>query len=322
MSNDVLYGADCEARIGIMADKDTLPTAWYNFEFNSLNLNPTRTLVQRPRLGAARANVLDPLKPRLGLERHAADLVVDADTLIFPRLMRMLLGAPATTGAGPYTHVWSSGAKTEVYCAIAVRAGTDKVWLLKAVSLGTISSSWGGVNAQDFDIQMQLMAISRTREDDWPSGTVTAVTTPAPILRGALLIDGTAADQVVSAGFTWDRDLQADAYANTSGTADRNVSYLRPGPAPQHSGQTTIRAHGTAYDVLADALTEFSAESRLLGVTSGHMIKFAHPQSSLTQPPIQVGEGVIERSLSWSGHQSSTVPASKITVINAVSGYA
>ncbi len=322
MSNDVFYGADCELRIGIMADKDTMPTAWFNVEFNSLTLSADRTKVQRPRLGAARDNVLDPLRPRMGLERWSADLVVDGDTLILPRLLRILLGAPATTGASaPYTHLWESGAKTEIYCAIAVRAGTDKVHVLSAVSLGAVSTQFGGENVQDFDIQLALMAISRTREDDWPSGSTTGVTTPAPILRGAFLVDGTAADQIVSAGFTFDRNLQSDAYLPT-GTATRLVSYLRPGPAPVHSGQATVRAFGTAYDVLADAQTEFAAEVRLVGVTSGHMVKLAHPKAELTQPQVSIGEGVIERSLSWAGHQDASNPATKISVLNAVSSYA
>lgn len=327
MANDVFYGADCELRLGLMADKDTMPTAWWNLEFNRLAITPNRTMVKRPRIGAARDNKLDPLKARLGLERFTADLVVDGDTLMLGRWLRAFLGAPTTGAAvgGIYPHVWESGAKTEIYCAIAVRAGTDKVHVLKAVSLSSMSTQWGGENVQDFDIQTALMAINRTREDDWPSGTVTTVTTPAPILRGGLLINGTAADQVPSAGFTWDRNLQADAYANT-GTASRLVNYLRPGSDPSHSGQATVRSFGTVYDVLGDGAsndtTDFSAEQRLIGVTTGHMLKLAHPTAQMAQLPLEVGEGVIERQLSWTGHQVSDGPALTISLLNNVSSYA
>lgn len=327
MANDVFYGADSELRLGLMADKDTMPTAWWNLEFNRLSISPNRTLAKRPRNGAARHNKLDQLKPRLGLERFSADLVVDGDTLMLGRWLRALLGAPSTSGPSGsiYTHVWNSGAKTEIYCAIAVRAGSDKVHVLKAVSLSSLSTQWGGENVQDFDIQMALMAIDRTRDDDWPSGTVTTVTTPAPILRGGLLIDGAAADQVPSAGFTWDRNLQADAYANT-GTASRKVSYLRPGSEPTHSGQATVRSFGTAYDVLGDGAsndtTDFSAEQRLIGVTTGHMLKLAHLQAQMVQLPLEIGEGVIERSLSWAGHQTDSNPALRISLLNNVSSYA
>lgn len=327
MSNDVFYGADCELRLGLMADKDTMPTAWWALEFNRLAITPNRATAERPRLGAARHNKLDPLKPRLGLERFSADLVVDADTLMAGRWLRAFLGAPTTSGpaTGIYTHVWNSGARTELYCAIAVRAGSDKVHVLKAVSLASLSCSWGGENVQDFDLQMALMALDRSREDDWPSGAVTSVTTPAPILRGSLLVDGVAADQVVSAGFTWDRNLQADAYAAT-GSGHRLASYLRPGEQPTHSGQATVRTFGTTFDTLADGAsndtTDASFETRLLGVTSGHMIKLAQPQARLTQPPLEIGSGVIERSLAWTGHQTDSNPATRISLLNNVSSYA
>lgn len=326
MPNDVFYGADSELRVGIQADKDTLPTAWRILEFNRLAVNVERQRVERPRLGAARANKLDPLKPRLGIERFKLDLTIDGCLVSLPGWLRCLLGAPTTTGASaPYTHVWDSGAKTEIYAAIAVRVGTDKIHVFKGVSLASIGCQAAGENVQDFDIQMAMQAISRTREDSWPTGTTTAVPTPAPILKSALLIDGVAADQMVNAAFSWDRNLMDDVYL-TTGSGHRNVSYLRPGEQPTHSGSATIRAFGTTFDALGDGAsndtTDFSAELRLYGLNSAQMIKLAHPQAQLAQPPLEIGQGVIERSLSWNGHQTSSAPASRISVLNAVASYA
>lgn len=325
MANDVFYGADTEFRIGLMADKDTMPTAWRILEFNRLAVTVIRDLKRRPRIGASRANKLDPLKARLGIERFKLDLVVDGDLVMVPGYLRSFLGAPATTGAGPYTHVWDSGAKTEIYCSIAVRVGTDKIHVFKGVSLASISCAWTGDMAQDLDLQFALQAIERERADAWPTGTTTAVPTPVPVLRGAMLFDGTAADQVVRAGFTWDRNLQDDAYAITTAAGHRKVSYLRPGENPTHSGEAVVRNFGTTYDALGDGAsndtTDFSAEHRFYGLTAAHMLKLANPQAQMTQPPLEIGEGVIERSLGWAGHQSATVPASRITVINTVAAY-
>lgn len=323
MSNDVFYGADCELRIGVMADKDTLPEDWFNVEFNRATVGVQTTKVRRPRLGAARENVLDPLRPREGIRRVTMDVVIDGDSLMVPRWLQLMLGAPSTTGpsSGLYTHVWNSGSKDEIYFAAAFRIGTQPVVLVRAASLSALSTDWGGDNSQDFDIQLTCMAIDRTLETDWPAGDVTTVTTPAPILRASALLSGSAVDQLPSGGFTWDRNLQADFYAVT-GSASKVASYLRPGPEPSHSGRATLRAYGSAYDTITDAGTEFAAELRYLGVTTGHQIKFAHPQANMNDIPHDIGTGVIERALAWSGHQDGDTPAAILTVINNVASYA
>lgn len=324
MSNDVFYGADSELRIGIRADKTTAPTAWFNVEFNRLTLNGTNgDRVRRPRLGAARQNKLDPLKPRLGVKRATPwDITVDGDILMMGRWLRLGLGAPTTTGAGPYTHTWYSGPKTEIYFDIAVRIGDGLVHWLKACSLGALSTEWGGENSQDFDIQMTGMAIdSSDAESDWPSGTVTTVTTPAPILKASILINGTAADQAPAGGFTFDRNLIADYYA-ADGAPSNLASYLRPGAEPAHSGRVTIRALAATLRGYASAATEFSAETRYNGVTSGHRLAFLHPQANMNDVPNDIGTAVIERSFSWTGHQDSDTAALSIVLINSVSSYA
>ncbi|MBX3480085.1 MAG: hypothetical protein KF842_06770 [Caulobacter sp.] len=323
MANDVYYGADAECRIGIRADKDTAPTAWFNVEFNRVTISPQTDKPRRPRLGAARQNSRDPLRPREGLQRFSMDVTIDADTLMLPRWLRLALGAPTTSGpdTGLYTHVWSSGAKTEIYFDAAFRLGSEKVTWVKACSLGALSTDWSGDQAQDFDIQLTFMALDRSRDADWPSGTVTAVTTPSPILRPSALFDDVAADQLPSGGFTWDRNLQADFYA-TTGSASKLASYLRPGEAPSHSARATLRGHGSDYEDLADAGDEFSAELRYLGVTTGHEIRFAHPQANMNPIPADIGTGVFERALSWTAHQSDDTPACQVTVINNVAAYA
>lgn len=321
MTNTVYYGADSELRIGIRADKDTAPTAWHNVEFNQLTINPIVERKRRPRLGAARQNKLDQLKPRKGLKNVSWDVTLDADTLMLGRWLRAGLGAPATTGSSaPYTHLWVSGAKTEIYFDIAVRRGSEKVMHVIAASIGPISTDFTGETSQDFDIQLSGMSLDSARLSDWPSGTVTGATTPAPILRAAVLFDGTAADQVVGGGFTFDRNLQGDFYAAT-GAGNNLASYLRPGPQPVHSARATIRAHGSAFEDLAEAGTEFSAEIRYIGVTSGHRLSLVHPQADMADIPDSTGEREFERALNWTAHQDSDTPALQISLLNSVATY-
>lgn len=325
MSNDVFYGADSELRAGIRADKATAPTAWFNLEFNRLTLNGTNgERTRRPRLGAARQNTLDPLKPRRGLKRATPwDITVDGDTLMMGRWLHLALGDAVTTGSSaPYTHRWQSGSKAEIYFDLAVRVGDGDVHWLKCCSLGSLSTEWTGENSQDFDIQMSGMAIdSSDDESDWPSGSVTGVTTPAPILRASLLINGTAADQVPAGGFTFDRNLQADYFAATD-TPSNLANYLRPGADPSHSGRATIRALAETLRGYAKAGTEFAVETRYTSVTTGHRLSFIQNQADMNDVPNDIGTGVIERSFGWTGHQDSDTAALTIELVNSVASYA
>ena len=87
------YGADTQVRIGLMADAVTDPTVWWNVEFLSLGVTPTRDRKARPKIGAARRNQLDPIKPRPGFLKLALNAVLDGDTRQLPIWLRCMLGA-------------------------------------------------------------------------------------------------------------------------------------------------------------------------------------------------------------------------------------
>ena len=327
MANDVFYGEECELRIGVRADRDTAPTAWFGLEFTKITLNYSREQVAKPRLGAPRANPVEPLKPRKGLLKVAVDWQIDADLLSFPRLLRSMLGAPTTTGpsGGLYTHVWAPANKTEFYFDIAILAGDGVMHWVQSCALSTLAVDAGAENVNGQELSLALMAINRIRDGsgDWPAGSVTAVTAPAPILRTRLLLDSTAVGQVLSAGFTLDRNLQADTYAPlTAPSGEQTVSNLRPGDKQVSAGRANIRAAASEWDDLADAATDFAPELQLHGATSGQVIKLSIAQAELPVQPTTVGAGVTERSFSWTGHQTDSAASSSITVVNAVASYA
>lgn len=321
MPTDVFYGADAELRIGLMADKDTDPTAWQKLEFMSLNAAPTTERRQRAKLGSARNNALDPTKPRRGYSRVGIDLVIDGDTLQVPLWLRHILGAPTTTGPSSsiYTHVWNSGAKTPQYCAIQVRPTSgSKVYVYRAVTFGALTFNYTGEQTQDFDVQFSLKGISRTRVADWLSGTTTAVPAESPVNRCLFRMDGAAASDTLSGSFAWDRQLTEDLFASTTAVA----SGLRPGGGVLN-GSANFRALGEAIEDIEEADTVFAPDHQMLGVTAGHEIIFAHLQALLEPGGLNIaGAGLQDRSWSWTGHQTSANPGARLTVKNGVTGYA
>lgn len=320
MPTDIFYGADAELRIGVMADKDTLPTAWHVAEFMSLTAAPATERRERPKLGVARHNPLDPLKPREGIKRVGLDVVLDADSLGTPRWLRALLGAPATGAAvsGIYPHVWSSGGVTPAYCAIQVRVGTGKVYLYRGVTLGALAFSFTGEQTQDFDLQLSLRGLERSREDDWLSGTVTEAPAEAPVYRTVFRVDGVSVSDTLAAAYTWDRQLAEDLFASTTAA----VSGLRPNGGV-HTGNVRFRAMGETFEDMEEDGTVFAADVQLIGVEVGHEIVLAHPQAMLQPGALEIaGPALIERTWNYVGHQDDDTPAAQITVKNNVTSYA
>lgn len=320
MPNDLFYGGDCELRIGVMADPATDPTTWHKIEFVSLNLNPQRERRARPLLGQPRNNAIDPVKPIPGLSRVGADLVVDADSRQLPRLLRTLLGAPATTGPSGsiYTHVWASGATTPVYAALQLKTGATEIRVVRGLVLSAISVSGGGENVQDYDVQLSLRGLSRARLADFLTGTVNAVPTPAPINRSVFRADGVAASNTLEASWSWDRQLAEDIFMSI--TAE--VSGLRPNGG-QMTGSARFRAVAGAFDTLEEADTVFAPDLQMVGSVANHLITFAHPHALLEPGAVPIsGPGLIERAFSWSAFQDATTPGAQITIANDVASYA
>lgn len=321
MPNDVFYGADAELRVGLMADKDTDPTAWSVLEFMQFTAAPATERKERPKLGAARNNPLDPIKPRKGLSRVGLDVVLDADTVQLPRWLRETLGPP-TTGSvvgGIYPHVWTSGVVAPQYCAIQVRPnGSSKVYVYRGVTFGALAFSFTGEQTQDFDVQLSLKGLSRARIADWLSGTVTAAPAEAPVYRTVFRADGVAASNTLQASWTWDRQLAEDLFASTTAT----VSGLRPGGGTL-SGTAKFRALAEAFEDMEEADQVFAPDVQMLGTATGHEVVLAHPHAELQPAQLAIqGAGLIERDWSWTGHQDASTPGARITVKNGVASYA
>lgn len=322
MPNDVFHGGDCEIRIGRRANAASAPTAWQAIDFMTLTVNPTQERRDRPKLGdpAKRLNPLDPLHPRKGFFRLTAELVIDADSRALPIWLRYALGAPASAPEGEdhFAHVFASGQKTEQYFDIALKVGAADVRLFQGLTLSQISLQAGGENTQDFNINISLVGLSRDRVAAFPAGAVAPAPAEAPMLRALFKVDDVAATNMLTAGFSWDRQIQEGIYLSATPT----ISSLAPNGAA-HSGTASFRAIGAVFDAMEEDDDPFAAAIDLLGVAAGHHILIDHPQALLAPSPMPIaGPGMVERSLNWAPYQTASSPALRITVVNDIADYA
>lgn len=322
MTADIFYGTDCEARIGAMADKDTDPEDWFYLEFITLTLNSTRERRDRPKIGRTRHNPLDPTKPIPGFYRFGAELVIDADANMLPRILRCCLGAPTTTGPATliYTHKWASGVETPQYMALQIKtADSPDIRIFRGIVLSAISTDVTSEQTQENNINLSLRGLSRERDNDWvgddPAGALAA---EAPMSGATFRVNDVAAEAVLRCSWSWDRNLAEDAFL----TAFPGLDGLRPGGGSKHTGSAQFRAVGAAYDTLEEDDTVFSAILRYDGLIADNDIIFEHQQAMLDAPPLSIGPGLIERTISWNGHQISNKSASLVTVKNTTASYA
>lgn len=321
MPNDVWYGADCEARIGRRADRDTPPAAWQSIEFMQMTVTPSQEWRQRPTLGVPgrRQNVLDPIKPRKGFFRLSAELVLDLDSRQLPLWLIMAMGDPAAAveNGDLYDHVWSSGDKAERYFDLQIKVGATDVRIYEGLTLASLSTQGAGENTQDFDLNLSLRGLSRRKVNAFEGGAPTACPDEAPMLRVLYKVDDVAADNTLSASFTWDRGLQEGVFLSSTPTVQSN----RPNGGT-HSMSVSFRAVAEAFDDIEVEETEFAASLDYLGVVADHRIRLEQPNSMLSPGALPItGGGMIERTFTSSGHQTPTVPATRITVTNDVADY-
>ncbi|HXF88310.1 MAG TPA: phage tail tube protein [Xanthobacteraceae bacterium] len=182
----------------------TPPASGYKkLPFVSFGLGEEQRLIESDLLGLGR----EPLPPSKDVANNEGDLVVPVDLRNFGYWLKLLLGAPTTTGTGPYTHTFVSGALS--LPSMAIEIGLPDV------------PSYGmnfGVRANSMQIQLQrtghlnatLGLIARGETRSASSGTGSP--TEAAIERfaqsiGAIKRNGIALGNIVSAEFTYSNNL-------------------------------------------------------------------------------------------------------------------
>lgn len=320
MPNDVFYGSEAIARIGIMADASSDPTEWHFLEYKTVTMTPDKGKVTRPLTGRALQNKLDPQKPRDGFFSLKGEVVIDADSRGLPRLLRCAFGAPTTTGPATliYTHTFKSGSTDEVYFALQLQYG-EKIRIYRGLTGTALSITGKGDQANNFDIQISLQGLTRDTIDAWLGDDPDAIFAPSPAQRLIMKVGGAAASNILDASLSYTRKVSEDNFLSqvvaTSG--------LTPDANNEHTGQCTVRAVGQAFDDLEDADTANDIVLQFTGLVTGHDIQIEHPLAVLNAPPDTVnGPGQIERAFSWQAYQDVTHAALVITIKNDITGYA
>lgn len=253
--------------------------------FVSHTLGEERPLIEDDQLGFGREG-LDPI---LDVATNDGDIVVPVDQAAIGFWLRAMFGAPATTGSGPYTHVFQSGASA--LPSMSLEIGSPDVPSF-STHYGAVANQMRIALARSgmLNATIGLMAQGESAEVSASTvGTVTALTgSRFAQAAGSIKRGGSALGAVVSAELAISNGLDKVEVIRPDGRID--------GVVPGVLGVTlSLRTRFNSLQLFNDA-TNGTPISLEVGWEAGaNSLKFALPRVFLPRPkkPIDGPRGIM-----------------------------
>lgn len=283
----------------------------------SLDLSPRQELTQDEILSAT--NNRDSADPYYGLVRIQGQAVVPLDTVHIGRWLRLLLGAPVTTGTAPnIIHTYQSGAVSIPYNSIE-KAYTDinRFEAVAGVRAGSFAIGLAPDGAPQATIG--LMGLAETAAGATVAGTsvVTAFSRFFNV-TGAINRAGSPLGLVTSAEFQFTNNMEMLATIRP----DYRMEDIEEGQAGA-SGAFTMRFPDHTLYTAASADAAPAALSLAWTISAGVSITFNFGRAFLTRDgaPIDNGRGISQRYRFVAGPHATT-GVMQAVLRNAVTSYA
>ncbi|WP_029066564.1 phage tail tube protein [Labrenzia sp. DG1229] len=289
--------------------------------FYSENLGESEPFEQNPLIGLARNNNRDATEPQPGLLTASGDIVVPLDANHFPYWLTMLFGAPVTSGAGPYTHVWTSGSEELPWRTIEVekRAGAAFYQNIGVVTNGfSLDATRGGGFRQ---VTLNCLARNQVKLSSTGGGSPAAMvpTSLLPASQGLLRVNSVLAGNFLGASINYQNGFSEDGSIN--GT--KFVAGFDLDDEAQLTGNGRVRyVDDTYFDIMS--VGDPVALELEFGEAADAKINFAMPAVRFDRAPFAPinGPGRLESEFGFRAEQTTGAPMLTVTVTNNVDSYA
>ncbi len=309
------YGANTQLLGKFETVYGTPPTGNYiKFPFVSSDLGSEQGLIASDLLGQGR----DPSQPIRDVIRVEGNVVVPVDLRNFGHWLKALLGAPTTTGTGPYTHTFASGAASLPSIALEVGMPDVPIFFTEAgvrVNSAQLSfSRSGAANAT-----LNCIAQGETDAGVTGGGTpTTASLTRFNQFQASIKKDGVQLGNVTGAQLTYTNNLERIETIRSDGKidgADPTIAAL--------TGNIEVRFADTT---LIDAATDNTPLELAFAYTidADKSLTFTAHEVYLPKPKLAIsGPGGVQATFDWQAAKA-TSPARMLTVVlkNDVASYA
>ena len=289
---------------------------WDQFPAFDLDIDAAPGLQEDALLSAnARRNAADPYQSVAQVEGRA---LVPLDSVHLGWWLKMLLGAPSTSGSGPYTHVYKSGGTAFVTRAIEKAFPTIARY---EVSTGVRANTMELSIAPDGSAQMAvgLLCLAGAHAGSSAAGTpVVTAFTRFHQTQGAISYNGSALAGVTAGTFRFANGLVA---APTVGSG-LGIGGIDTGQA-SGGGNITLRFQNHTQEAAARALTAVSL-TQTYTVSADLSLELHYARAFLKPTSAAVsGPGGITRNYDFiAADDTSTASLLRVTLENAVTSYA
>ena len=296
----------------------TVPAAadpWFTIPLVSHSLGEERPLIASDLLGQGR----EMADPTPDVATNDGDMVIPMDVRNIGRWLRLFFGDPATTGSGPYTHVFKSGAAQLPSLAIEVGSPEVPAFSVHRGVRGNqlrIPMARGGL----LNATASLIAIGETTPVAASVGAAsptTLATTRFPNAVGYIKKDGVLLGSVVNSEFTYSNNLEKVETIQPDG----RIEDSDPGMA-QMSGSVTVKFKDKVLLDAATASPPVPMELAFGWTTGAHSLVFTVGSvfMPLAKRPV-TGPNGIQAQFNWQASKAASGNAVVVTLVNDVPSY-
>jgi hypothetical protein len=285
------YGANAQLLAAFETTYGVAPASGFvKFPFVSSSLGSEQGLIDSDILGQGR----DPAAPSRDVIKVEGDMVVPVDLRFFGHWLKVLLGDPATSGTGPYDHVFGSGAMA--LPSLAVEVGMPEVpafFLIGGVRLNSLQMNFqrsGHANAT-----FNAIGQGETKSNASQGGT------PATLafkrfgqFQGQVKLDGAPLANLTGANLTYTNNLERIETIRSDGKidgADPTIAALT-GAIEVRFADTALLDKATSGEPVALEFSYvISATEKLM--IEAHEVYLPKPKRAISGP------GGIQASFDW-----------------------
>ncbi|MBF0354968.1 MAG: hypothetical protein HQL43_07020 [Alphaproteobacteria bacterium] len=283
------------------------------FPFVSSSLGSEQGLIDSDILGQGR----DPAAPSRDVVKVEGDMVAPVDLRYFGHWLKALLGAPASSGTGPYDHVYGSGAMA--LPSLAVEIGMPEVpafFLIGGVRFNSMQMNFqrsGHANAT-FNAIGQGETRNNTSQGGVPS---TLAFKRFGQFQGQVKLDGAPLANLTGANLTYTNNLERIETIRSDGKidgADPTIAALT-GAIEVRFADTALLDKATSGDPVALEFAYIISATEKL-VIEAHEVYLPKPKRAISGP------GGIQASFDWrAANNTAAGRMMTVTLTNDVETY-